>query len=156
MTESNAIGASLPATNPPDSQVSAPDDAAPKSSGRVITHEFSVPPMLPMKGGRALRDVMKRVEAKPAMAALLADARRNLAKEMGIDSRSFRMLRLQSGLSQTKLAERARVTQSYVARVEAGSVDPGTEMIVRLSEALGAPAEKVFVAIIAQRVSQNV
>jgi predicted transcriptional regulator len=99
---------------------------------------------------------MKRVEAKPAMAALLADARRNLAKEMGIDSRSFRMLRLQSGLSQTKLAERARVTQSYVARVEAGSVDPGTEMIVRLSEALGAPAEKVFVAIIAQRVSQNV
>ena len=60
-----------------------------------------------------------------------------------------------AGLSQAKLADRAGATQSYIARVEAGTLDPGTDMLARLADALGASEESVFAAIRAQRRRQN-
>ena len=56
-----------------------------------------------------------------------------------------------AGLSQAKLAERANATQSYVARIEAGTLDPGTDMLARLARALGVSEETVFSAVRSQR-----
>jgi transcriptional regulator with XRE-family HTH domain len=85
------------------------------------------------------------------MAAHLEQARRDLGRVFNEGSESLRSLRLAAGLSQAKLAEGAGATQSYVARIEAGTLDPGTDMLARLAAALGATEAVVFGAIRAQR-----
>ena len=143
-TESSTIG-TLPLT-----------DNQPRSSGEVLYCEFGVPAPTPLRGGTPLNKVIERLEASPSMAAHLEAARRELGKvfETGPDS-SLRALRMAAGLSQAKLADRAGATQSYIARVEAGTLDPGTDMLARLAEALEASEESVFAAIRAQRRRQN-
>lgn len=91
----------------------------------------------------------------PAMAAHLERARRQLSPILDGDQRSLRALRMAAGLSQAKLAERAKATQSYVARVEAGTLDPGTDMLMRLADALGVSGEIAFSAVQAQRRQQH-
>ncbi len=95
------------------------------------------------------------MEADPVMSAHLKEARRTLKRVLEPDSASLRALRLAAGLSQDRLAELADTTQSYIARIEAGTLDPGTDSLARLAEALGAPEELVFAAIRAQRRRQN-
>ena len=48
-----------------------------------------------------------------------------------------REARVQAGLSQRRLAERAGTTQSVVARIETGTTDPGTNTLARLLRAAG-------------------
>ncbi len=48
----------------------------------------------------------------------------------------IRSLREKIGLTQTELAEEAGVTQAYVAKVEAGKVDPKLSTLEKISEAL--------------------
>lgn len=100
---------------------------------------------------------MERLEGNPSMAAHLTAARRELVDVFEDRTEpSLRALRMGAGLSQAKLAERAGATQSYIARVEAGTLDPGTDMLARLADALGASEETLFSAIRAQRRRQNV
>jgi transcriptional regulator with XRE-family HTH domain len=49
----------------------------------------------------------------------------------------LREARARSGLSQRKLAERARKAQSEIARIEAGRQDPGFNTLSRLVRAAG-------------------
>jgi transcriptional regulator with XRE-family HTH domain len=58
-----------------------------------------------------------------------------IAHELG---RSVRHLREQRGWSQARLAEAARMTQSAVARFEAGGTVPTLPILERLARALGA------------------
>ncbi len=58
-----------------------------------------------------------------------------LAFELG---RRVRELRVQQGLSQTELAQRAGMTQPAVARFEAGGTVPTLPVLERLARALGA------------------
>jgi ribosome-binding protein aMBF1 (putative translation factor) len=66
-------------------------------------------------------------------AAEAYDAAR-LALELG---RRVRELRVVQGLSQTELARRVDVTQSAVARFEAGGTVPTLPVLVRLARSLG-------------------
>jgi transcriptional regulator with XRE-family HTH domain len=53
-----------------------------------------------------------------------------------------RHLREQKGWSLTELAERARISRSYLAQIEYGESAPTEDKILRLAEALGArPSE---------------
>jgi transcriptional regulator with XRE-family HTH domain len=67
----------------------------------------------------------------------------------------FRRLRLAAGLSQEKLAAAAKTTQTYIARIEAGTVDPGTDMLARLAAALRTDEVTVFTAVRVQRAAKG-
>ena len=88
------------------------------------------------------------------MASRMAQSRRTLAAALGSD-KAIRAMRLSAGLSQSKLAALAGTTQNYVARVEAGTLDPGTDMISRLAGALSVDEGVVFAAVRAQRKSRG-
>ena len=94
---------------------------------------------------------MREIEGDPALAEHLRAARRNLRTALDDQRETFRALRLAQGLSQDLLAKRAESTQAYVARIEAGSLDPGTDMIARLASVLGVDGARLFTAVRNQR-----
>ncbi|MFN8082421.1 MAG: helix-turn-helix transcriptional regulator [Kineosporiaceae bacterium] len=80
-----------------------------------------------------LRD--RRMQEPSAVEAYLAT---KLAYELG---RSVRQLREQRGWTQTELARAARMTQSAVARFEAGGTIPTLPVLDRIAHALDAVLE---------------
>ncbi len=56
----------------------------------------------------------------------------------------LRELRLERGLSQATLAERAEVTPEYVSRIERGQVGPSMEVTGRLAQALNLEVQALF------------
>jgi transcriptional regulator with XRE-family HTH domain len=58
------------------------------------------------------------------------------AKQIGI---KLKQIREAKGLSQTALAQKARVSRAYVFRLEAGGSDPTVGVLQRLAKALGVP-----------------
>lgn len=85
---------------------------------------------------KSLRD--KRM-AEPGAAAAYAAAQ--LAFELG---RTVRALRERHGLSQSELARAAGMTQSAVARFEAGGTIPTLPVLERLAHALDAALDIRF------------
>jgi ribosome-binding protein aMBF1 (putative translation factor) len=55
--------------------------------------------------------------------------------------------RLRKGWSQKQLAERANTSQSYIARLESGAVDPQVSTLRRLAEVLGMPTAQLLDAL---------
>jgi transcriptional regulator with XRE-family HTH domain len=51
----------------------------------------------------------------------------------------LKTIRETKGMSQDKLAKRAKVTREYVNRLEAGRYDPTVGVLQRLAKALGVP-----------------
>jgi transcriptional regulator with XRE-family HTH domain len=94
------------------------------------------------------------LEADPSMAPRLEDARRALSGILDTTN-TLRRLRLAAGFSQASLAAAAKTTQTYIARVEAGTLDPGTDMLARLAGALGTDEVIVFSAVRAQRAKKG-
>lgn len=134
------------------SQTGALSSPVAGGSCEIIYREFGVARPLPLPGTTSLSSLLTEFEGEPEMSAHLAEARRNLAVEMYADEpETLSAMRLTAGLSQAQLAARAGTTQSYIARIEHGQVDPGTGMITRISEALGADAAMTFRAVITQR-----
>lgn len=120
-----------------------PQTAAPRNrSCPVLIENFGGASTKPLTGGT--------LEQDPDTAARLARARTRVAA--ALDSTvTVRKLRLSAGLSQTKLARLAGTTQPYVARLEAGSLDPGTDKLARLAAALSVSPVALFSAVRAQR-----
>ena len=58
------------------------------------------------------------------------------AKQIGMQ---LKQIRKAKGLSQTALAQKARVSRAYVFRLEAGGSDPTVGVLQRLAKALGVP-----------------
>jgi ribosome-binding protein aMBF1 (putative translation factor) len=108
----------------------------------------------PLPGGMPLVEFMRELESDADMVPRLATARRSLADIVDSPG-SLRHLRLAAGLSQAKVAELASTTQSYIARLESGTADPGTDMLTRLASALGATPSTVLLAVLAQRVDRR-
>ena len=52
--------------------------------------------------------------------------------------RNINRLRMERGLTQDDLAERAEIDRRYVQRIEAGTANPGIDVICRLRDALHA------------------
>lgn len=128
-----------------------PQTAAPPSRGcPVLIGNFGVASTKPLTGGTPIGSFVAELERDPETAARLAHARAQLASTLD-SSVTLRRLRLKAGLSQAKLAQLAGTTQTYVARLEAGSIDPGTDMLARLASALTVLPVDVFNAVRAQR-----
>ena len=52
----------------------------------------------------------------------------------------IKRLRIERGLTQVELAKKAKVTQTYVAKIEGGDrVSPSLPVLKRLAKALGVP-----------------
>jgi transcriptional regulator with XRE-family HTH domain len=51
----------------------------------------------------------------------------------------LRTLRRTTGLTQRQLADAARLSEGYVARLEAGDTSPGLDLLARLAAALSVP-----------------
>ena len=58
--------------------------------------------------------------------------------------RSLIEARSRAGLSQTELARRMKTSQSYVARIEGGEVQPSTAALTRFAEATGSRLKIMF------------
>ncbi|HEU5119193.1 MAG TPA: helix-turn-helix transcriptional regulator, partial [Isosphaeraceae bacterium] len=56
---------------------------------------------------------------------------------VGVFAARLRELRLSRGMTQADLANRAIVTPTYIAKLEAASVAPGIDLVARLAKALG-------------------
>jgi transcriptional regulator with XRE-family HTH domain len=59
----------------------------------------------------------------------------------------LRRLRLERKLSQERLAELAGLHYKYIGRIELAKADPGADVLVRLSRALGVPVGELFETI---------
>jgi transcriptional regulator with XRE-family HTH domain len=58
---------------------------------------------------------------------------------------SVKRLRTKCGLTQVELAKKARVTQTYVAKLEGGDrVNPSLPVLKRLAKALGVPVTRLL------------
>lgn len=139
-TAAKSSNASLPIGIPPATTGS--------SGAKVLWREFAIEKALPLPNTKSLDSVLARYEADPAKAALMAAARKKVSGEMYKDEPdTLSALRLAAGLSQAQLAELAQTTQPYIARIERGQTDPGTDMIARIATALKADEAATFKAI---------
>lgn len=118
----------------------------------VVYREFGPTRPLPIANTSSLQSLIDEFEGDAEFASQMDGARRDLAASLYADEAStLTVLRLGAGMSQAKLAEGASTTQPYIARIERGQLDPGTEMIDRLARALGQSPDQVFLAIREQR-----
>lgn len=128
--------------------------SSPKSgrATHVVFAEFNVARPLPLSRTRTLESVIGKHEADPARSALLAEARRIAAATLYEgEPGSLAALRLRAGMSQAQLAAQAETSQSHIARIERGQNDPSTDLIVRISQALGVTPNEVFEGVRAHR-----
>jgi predicted transcriptional regulator len=99
-----------------------------------------------------LESVIAQFESDREFAQAMSESRKGLAQLLYSDEpETLAALRLNAGLSQTQLAQLLETSQSYIARIEAGRVDPGTEMVAKIASALSINEERAFVAIRRQR-----
>ena len=134
------------------SQTTGLPSSSTSSSGQVIHAEFSTARPLPLPNTVSLESLISEFEADKEMAAAMQDARRTLAYSLyGSVPETLIKLRLSVGLSQVQLAKMLGTSQSHIARIEAGKVDPGTEMVAKLASALAVSEERAFKAVRQQR-----
>jgi transcriptional regulator with XRE-family HTH domain len=58
--------------------------------------------------------------------------------------RRIRQLREAKGMSQTALAQRARIAREYLNRIEAGRHDPTVGVLARVARVLGVPVGELL------------
>ncbi len=134
------------------SQIGALSSPAAGGPCEIVYREFGAARPLPLLNTTSLASLLNEFEAEPEMSAHLAEARRGLSVDLYADEpETLSAMRLAAGLSQAQLAIRAQTTQPYIARIERGQADPGTDMIARIAGALGAEADLAFRAIRNQR-----
>ena len=124
---------------------------------RVIYGQFNAAQPLQLPGTVSLDSLLSEFEADHEMSEHLADARKTLSETLYSDEpHTFSALRLKAGLSQLQLAQKVGTSQSYVARIEAGQTDPGTDQIARIAEALAADEVTIYQAIRHQRITREI
>ena len=55
-------------------------------------------------------------------------------------------VRYSKGMSIRELSDRARISKSYLQRIEAGEATPSLEVMVRIAKALGVPLDDLYQA----------
>ncbi|MFO7325614.1 MAG: helix-turn-helix transcriptional regulator [Pseudomonadota bacterium] len=89
--------------------------------------------------------LVEQEEQDEAVRQAIAGARRQIAEDYYQDGeRPLSWYRLQKGWSQKELATRLGTSQSYIARLEAGSIDPQVSTLHRLAEVLDVPPESLL------------
>ena len=93
--------------------------------------------------------LVEQAATDPVAKVAIADGRKAIAENYyGAEPRSLAYFRLQKGWSQKELAMRVGTSQSYIARVEAGDIDPQVSTLRRLATALEVQPEVVFNAVL--------
>jgi DNA-binding XRE family transcriptional regulator len=108
-----------------------------------------VAPRQPASAGRgfvAIDAIVDELEATPGGRRQMASARRWVGQPATLAA--FRLAR---GLSQKQLAERLGTSQSYVARLEAGQIDPQFSTVRRVCSELGIDLARFARALEARR-----
>lgn len=130
------------------SMIGAPSDSTSSSPSLVFYKEFATTRPLPLPNTVALGALVRDFEMDGTKAEHLARARQNLSAMLYEDEPdTLSAIRLSAGLSQNQLAERINTSQSYIARLESGRNDPGTDMVARIANALGVDEAVAFLAI---------
>lgn len=88
-------------------------------------------------------------ENDPALKKALAEGRTAVAENYYAQQRPLSYFRLRNGWSQKELAERMSTSQSYIARLEAGDIDPQVSTLRRLAAVLDVQPSVLFDAIAA-------
>jgi DNA-binding XRE family transcriptional regulator len=93
--------------------------------------------------------LVEQAETDSAAKVAIADGRKAIAEHYyGAEPRSLAYYRLQRGWSQKELAMRVGTSQSYIARVEAGDIDPQVSTLWRIAAALEVQPEVVLNAVL--------
>lgn len=113
------------------------------AKGQVIFAEFAIAPKpLAVPGSVDIDDLIAEFEGQsPKNAEAIAQGRQWVAKTFYADHPSIAQLRLQKGWSQTELAKRAETSQSYIARLEQGKIDPQMSTASKIAAALAVTIE---------------
>ena len=126
--------------------------SAESAGAEVIVREFSPSRPMPLKDTHTLSDVVARLSKRGEVASRLPDARRRIGASLyGGEPATLASLRLHAGMSQASLAQKAGTSQPHIARVERGQSDPGTDLIVRIAQALSVESSRVFESVLAHR-----
>lgn len=90
-------------------------------------------------------EYVARIEKDPAEREGLARARMNLAKSRIGSERinPLARLRMERGLSQVDLSKLAKTSQSHIARIELGEVDPRLSTVRKIAKALNVSVAEV-------------
>jgi ribosome-binding protein aMBF1 (putative translation factor) len=89
-------------------------------------------------------------EADPVTRQAIADGRRAVADNYySGDTRTLSWYRLRNGWSQKELATRMGTSQSYIARLEAGDIDPQVSTLHRLAAVFAVAPAALLEAIAA-------
>lgn len=149
---------SLPISASESFQIGVTSSPSPASApARVIFAQFNASQPAPLPNTVSLDSLLSEFEADQGMAIHMAEARQELAESLYADEpNTFSVLRLRAGLSQSQLAESVGTSQSYIARIEAGKTDPGTDQIARIAEALHAEESAIYQAIRHQRTTREI
>lgn len=113
------------------------------TKGQVIYREFSAPPKpLAVPGAIDIDDLVAELESQSLEnAEAIAEGRQWVAETFYADRPSVAQLRLKKGWSQAKLAKLAETSQSYVARLEQGKIDPQMSTARKIADVLGVSIE---------------
>jgi DNA-binding XRE family transcriptional regulator len=92
--------------------------------------------------------LVEQEERDPTVAASIATGRKVIAEAFySGDSKTLAFYRMQKGWSQKRLAQEANTSQSYIARIENGDVDPQMSTARKIANALGITIEALDVAL---------
>lgn len=80
----------------------------------------------------------------------MSQGRQWVAETFYQDRPHLAQLRLSKGWSQLELAQRASTSQSYVARLERGKIDPQISTVRKIAEALGVSMETLAHALLVE------
>lgn len=118
----------------------------------VIFAEFAIPPKpQAVPGAIDIDDLVAELESKSSEnAKAVARGRQWVADTFYADRPGVARLRLKNGWSQAELAKRAETSQSYIARLEQGKIDPQMSTARKLAEALGVSIEVFAQALVAE------
>lgn len=104
-------------------------------------------PTPPVRESDAFDRLLSELESTEEGSLGLMEGRKWVAETFPGKAPTLSTLRMKKGWSQKKLASEIQSSQSYVARLELGSVDPGIRVIKKIAKALGIPGHMVFDAI---------
>lgn len=92
--------------------------------------------------------VVELEQQSPDNSDAIAQGRQWVAQTFYAQGTSMAQLRLGKGWPQAELARRAETSQSYIARLEQGQVDPQLSTVQKIAAALGVPVEVLVQALL--------
>ncbi len=126
----------------------APQTGTAKSN--VVCAAFSAMAKKPqiMSGAIDIDDLVAEFEHEsPENTEAMAHGRQWVAETFYADRPSLAQLRLKQGWSQAELAKRAETSQSYIARLEQGKIDPQMSTARKIANALAVSIEVIDQAL---------